>query len=177
MSNGYGVNIRIPHHAAAAALSIPVTVLPPLALEPASPVLVMKRGSKPQRPLDTINHVAWLLIAGQGSRLSPASAKAVENVAATLRRQNEFFCVTAAYLEEPPFLRNELASTRIQTVACGFFGDGPSGYDDVKCAIEEAGTPCVYTKPIGADPEISVIMKASVAAALPPAPYNSEPKD
>lgn len=34
-------------------------------------------------------------------------------------------------------------------MVCGFFGDGPAGYNDVECAIEEAETPCVYTKPTG----------------------------
>ncbi len=163
MSDGYFVKKILPDRIALAGIALPVSVLAPLGLDPRLPDLLLRRS------LDTANDAGFnpkttrLLIAGHGSKFGRASAKATNAMANAVSASGEFGKVVTAFLEEPPFLLDELTSEKTPTVVAGFFsGEGMHGHDDVPAAMERCPAPCAYTRPIGSDPEVALLIRRTV---------------
>jgi sirohydrochlorin cobaltochelatase len=120
--------------------------------------------------------VAVLLVA-HGTLKDPESGEAARRQAARLAGRGGFAGVRAAFLEEPPYLREE--ATRLgerPTVAVGLFAEaGFHGEEDVPrlLGLESEGGPTAagsgpagvwYTGPLGPDPEIAEIILDQVRA-------------
>jgi sirohydrochlorin cobaltochelatase len=118
-----------------------------------------------------------VLLVGHGTLKDPASGEAARRQAARLAGRGGFASVRAAFLEEPPYLRDE--ATRLggrPAVAVGLFAEaGFHGEDDVPRLLgleSEGGSTAAgggparvwYTGPLGPDPEIAEIILDQVRA-------------
>jgi sirohydrochlorin ferrochelatase len=163
MSGGYFVKKVLPERIALARISQPVTILAPLGLDPRLPRLLLRRSLDSAKEAGFAAGTARLLIVGHGSKFGRASAEATREAAAAVSASGAFGKVVTAFLEEPPFLADALNSEQTPTVVAGFFsGEGMHGHDDVPAAMERFSAPCAYTRPIGADPEVAVLIENAV---------------
>ncbi len=166
MSGGYFVRKVLPERANEAGLSQPVHVLEPLGLDPALPDLLLRRSLAAALDAGFAPAQTRLIIAGHGSKLGRASAEATEAIADAVRDKAAFAKAITAFIEEPPFIADALAAEPSPAVIAGLFsGEGMHGHDDLGAAIAQASAPCVYTRPIGADPEIVALIKNAVLKA------------
>ena len=167
MSNGYFVNTVLAGRVSAADCPLPVSILSPLGLDPRLPPLCLEQSLAAARASGYASETTRLLVVGHGSKFGPASALATERMAEELRRARRFCKVEPAFLEEPPFLYDALASDRGPTVVAGFFsGEGMHARGDVPAAIEETGADATYTGAIGVDRRIPGLIEAAVADEL-----------
>jgi sirohydrochlorin ferrochelatase len=163
MSGGYFVKKVLPERIALAKIAQPVTILAPLGLDPRLPRLLIRRSLDTAKEAGFVARTARLLIVGHGSKFGRASAEATKEAAAAVSASGAFGKVVTAFLEEPPFLFDALNSEQTPTVVAGFFsGEGMHGHDDVPAAIARISAPCAYTRPIGADPEVAVLIEQAV---------------
>ncbi len=108
-----------------------------------------------------------LLLVGHGSELGPASANATRAAAERIAGLGGFAEVVTAFLEEPPFLDEQLAGDALPTIVAGFFsGDGLHAGEDVPQAIRETGANAIYAGPIGGSPAIPGLIAETIAVAL-----------
>jgi sirohydrochlorin cobaltochelatase len=167
MSGGYFVKKVLPERIAEAGIARPHKILEPLGLDPALPGLLLRlslqtAGGAGFSPAET-----RLLVAAHGSKIGRTPAETAEAIARAIRVRSPFKEVTAAFIEEPPFIAESLRVTALPTVVAGLFsGDGMHGHDDVGEAIKGASAPCAYTRPAGSDPEVAALIEALVLRAL-----------
>jgi sirohydrochlorin ferrochelatase len=167
MSGGYFVEKVLPERIAEARMGRPHQVLKPLGLDPALPGLLLRRSLETARKAGFAPGETRLLIAAHGSKIGRAPAETAEAIAQAIRANSPFRGVGTAYIEEPPFIRDELQSTALPAVVAGLFsGDGMHGHDDVGEAMKGASMPCAYTRPIGGDAEVATLIEATVLRAL-----------
>jgi sirohydrochlorin ferrochelatase len=168
MSGGYFVRKVLPERIGQVKLVLPVQILEPLGLDPSLPGLLLRNSLKAARDAAFEPKTARLVIAGHGSKFGRASAQATEAIADAVRSKAVFAKVTAAFLEEAPFITDTLKAENMPMVVAGFFsGEGMHGHDDVIEVIKMAAGPCVYTRPIGGDPDIPELIEAAVLNAAP----------
>lgn len=151
MSDGYFTRTRLPQSLRAHQPSVPWLVLPPLGLDAGLPASIARKAhcvaQHENLPCDDVR----LLIVGHGSSQSRASADAADAIAAAIRGTRMFARVDTAFLEEAPFLADELAAIRGHTLVVGLFtGDGLHAREDVPAAL--AGTPHHYLGAVGTWP-------------------------
>jgi sirohydrochlorin ferrochelatase len=167
MADGYFVRAVLPARIAVAGAGALATILPPLGLEPRLAPLIHAGALSAARSAGFEAAASRLLLVGHGSELGPASADATRAMAARLGLLGGFAEIATAFIEEPPFLDDELAGARLPTVVAGFFsGDGLHAGEDVPQAIREAGARAVYAGPIGRHAGIPSIIVDAVRAAL-----------
>jgi sirohydrochlorin cobaltochelatase len=167
MSGGYFVKKVIPERMASVALSRPVRALEPLGLDPALPDVLFRRSLETAAGAGLAPEQSRLLIAAHGSKIGRASAERTEAIAETVRAKASFYEVTTAFIEEPPFIADALRAADRPIIVAGLFsGDGMHGHDDLGEAMREATVPCVYTRPIGGDAEVSRLIEAAIERAL-----------
>ncbi len=167
MSGGYFVRKVLPRRAAEAALCCRVRVLEPLGADPALPGLLVRRSLAAARGAGLEPETSRLVIAAHGSKLGRAPRQAAEAVADAVRAGAAFSEVTAAFIEESPFIADVLRAGPVPTVVAGLFsGEGMHGHDGLGAALAQAHAPCVYTRPIGGDPEIAALIEAAALRAM-----------
>jgi sirohydrochlorin cobaltochelatase len=167
MSGGYFAGKVLPQRILKASLAVPVTLLEPLGLNPALPPLLLRRSLDRAREAALAPENTRLIVAAHGSKFGRASAEAAEQVAEVVRRESPFYETVTAFIEEPPFIADALRSATQPVVVAGLFsGEGLHGHDDLDAAIQRAGAPCVYTRPIGGDPSIPGIIEAAIERML-----------
>lgn len=163
MSDGYFVQRVLKERIASGICRCPVSFQTPLGLEPRLRELLLRESVATAARAHFEPATTHLLVAGHGSKFSDASASSTRAAAERLAEQGVFGTVTAAFLEQAPFLANELAAEKMPVVVAGFFsGEGMHAWTDVPAAIEETGAEASYTGPIGAHPEVADIILASV---------------
>lgn len=163
MSDGYFVRKLLPEKLAAAGVEERTSLLPPLGLDPGLASVMMEHalaaaGKAGFPPTET-----RLLVIGHGSKSMPASANATLRVSDDLAAIGNFLSVETAFLEEPPFLLNVLASHKGAWVVSGFFaGNGLHSTHDVPATIEESGARAVYSGPVGASDDVRQLIVEAV---------------
>lgn len=164
MSDGYFVSHVLEPRLRAFAHKLNLVVLPPLGLDPRFAQFVVEEslatayraGFEPQR--------THLLLIAHGSPRNDASSRVTARIAAAAGDSYRFASVGMAFLDQPPFLTNELAVRREPTIVAGLFsGEGRHGWRDVPSAIEETGANAVYTGPFGSLPGIVDIIAAAAS--------------
>jgi sirohydrochlorin ferrochelatase len=147
MSDGCIVD-QILHRRLANIAPMRISVMRPLGLEPGLPSLLLEESLRSADAARFVPSQTRLLVVGHGSRLAREFAASTARMADSLRRSGIFAAVEPAFLEEEPFLRNELKNETHPTVVAGFFsGEGVHAWRDVPAAIEEAGGGAAYTGP------------------------------
>lgn len=169
MANGYFVKSVVPQRLAAWGLDLPHDILQPLGLVPdlIDIIVAQARTAAVRAHIDPIK--ARLLLVGHGSKYGPASANATRRAAERIARLHAdvFAEVDVAFLEEAPFLGEQMTNSQRPTIVSGFFnGDGLHAGEDVPAALEEAVGQAVYTGPVGAVPDVSDLMQSEILAAL-----------
>lgn len=151
MSAGYFTSVRLPRQLADYCGAMEWQVVAPLGLDANLPELICRRAREAaERPLDSEN----VLIVAHGSRTSPESAMAAQNIASSVRASGLFASVESAFLEEPPFLDDVIAAADTRRLVIGLFaGDGRHARNDVLEALE--ATSHVYLGAVGTWPEIA----------------------
>lgn len=166
MSDGYFVSSVLPARLAACQFRGNTAVLPPLGLDPLFPRFVLEQSLAAAERAGFEAAESHLLLVGHGSQRSQASVEATQALAESIASDRTFASVGTAYLEQSPFVGNELAAQTRSVVVAGLFsGEGKHGWHDVPAAIEETGAKAVYTGPIGAYPGVVDIFAAAVRRA------------
>ncbi len=153
MSDGYFVRKAIPHAITAATeeahtSSRSVTILTPLGLNPRMPTLVADLADVTAQDAGCATRGCQLLLVAHGSRHDAASRRATLSIAEAIKRQNRFAGVDVSFLEEHPFLDDEVARIAGPAVAVGLFASqGMHGGDDLPEAIRKSGRNDVFLAP------------------------------
>lgn len=175
MADGYFVKNVLPQRLVDYGLALPHHSLQPLGHVPKLVDMIVAQALACAFDAQIEAKQARLLLAGHGSKYGPASANATRAAAQNVKgtHANAFAEVDVAFLEEAPFLRDQLAGATRTTIVSGFFnGDGLHAGEDVPAALREAatcgGSQTIYTGPIGAAAEISDLIQAEILAALSP---------
>ena len=143
------------------------TICPPLGLLPALTRLIVTRAQAAARcrglPPEDVN----LLLIGHGSTRDPASRRATLWHAAGARAAAVFGGVSAAFLDQEPFLAQALGGPSVPTVAVGLFAaDGLHASEDVpRCIARHAPASVRYLGAIGEDVGVPDLVLEQVAAA------------
>ena len=167
MSDGYFVEKVLPQRIRDAGHEGTARLLPPLGLDPGLPSLLLETALASASEAGFETETSRLLVVGHGSQGSRASALATELVALKLANNNIFAEVTAAFLEEPPFVRDALEGERPSTVVAGFFsGEGMHAARDVPEVIAWSGAKAVYSGSIGGHAGVARLIAAAVERAI-----------
>ena len=167
MADGYFTGKILPARLAEAGAAERCTILPPLGLDRRLPVLMYAEALTAASTAGFEAANTRLLVVGHGSELGPASANATRAAAERMAGLGHFAEVAIAFLEEPPFLDDQLKTAARLTVVTGFFsGDGLHAGEDVPQAIQDAGATAVYAGSIGASGAIPSLIAAAIAEAL-----------
>lgn len=163
MSGGYFTGTVLPARIASAGMTAKCRLLAPLGLDPRLPGLMSDRALEAARSAGFRPGDTALLVAGHGSKLGPASARATLRIAEAVRQRATFARVSIALLEEPPFLGGALAAAIGPLVVTGFFsGDGLHAGEDVPEAIRASGRDAVYAGPVGGLPGVAGLIRDAV---------------
>lgn len=164
-ADGFFVRTRLAERVAAAGLTTPWDLLPPLGIDPGLPDLMRDHASAAAGRAGFTPAQATLLVVGHGSKFGPASADATRAAASAIAENNAFAAVTTAFLEEPPSIADALRSLAAPVVVSGFFaGEGLHAGEDVPAAIAASGLPALYAGPIGNDPSVSRLILRRISA-------------
>ena len=167
MANGYFVRNVLPLRLAETKLGRPVSVLPPLGLDPGLIGLIDEQSVKAAQSAGYKAHTSRLLLVGHGSAWDPASANATKAAVEAARTRNLFQEVGAAFLEEPPYLAETLAQSPLPAIVAAFMsGDGLHASEDIPAAISESGAAAVYCGSIGNSPQIPALILRAIERAL-----------
>ena len=145
MSNGYFVKQAIPKSLGYGNRQSDNTVrevkiLTPTGLSPQLPRLVAETAINCVNDADLSAVDCRLLLVAHGSKHDQASRDATQSVAAALETANIFAGVAVSFLEEAPFLDEQLAKIEGPAIAVGLFvGEGMHGAEDLPNAIEKSG--------------------------------------
>lgn len=169
MADGYFVNTVLPQRLAQIDLAVPHLILTPLGLDPRLVPLIIEQAEKAAIDAGIAEKQGRLLLVGHGSKYGPASANATRHALQLIEQSlpNVFAETDVAFLEEKPFLNDQLFSSPRPTVVSGFFnGDGLHAGEDVPNTIASTKTGALYTGPIGADPGVTILIKNAICNAL-----------
>lgn len=167
MADGYFVKTVMTQRIAAMGLEPSLRILPPLGLDAGIVSLIADRAHAAAQAAEWSPSSSRLLVAGHGSKFSPASAEATRSVAAAVEALGLFGTVSAAFIEEPPFVADALQGDDRPTVVAGFFsGDGLHAGEDIPSAISASGATAIYSGAIGAGPEIPALILKALAASF-----------
>lgn len=145
MSDGYFVRKAIPrsidHCTRQSDRTVrEVSVLPPIGLSPQLPRLVAETAVNAARQVGLTPVDCRLLLVAHGSKHDQASRDATRSVAAALAVESKFACVAVSFLEEAPFVGEQLATIEGPAIVVGLFvGEGMHGAEDLPDAIEKSG--------------------------------------
>lgn len=135
MSDGYFVKQAIPR---SIDKSHQAKVLAPVGLNRQLPQLVAKVAVQIAKATGRVPGDCHLLLAAHGSRHDRASRTATGTVAQSIEAMDEFASVSASFLEESPFLDEQLASISGPVLVVGLFiGQGMHGSEDIPRAIRK----------------------------------------
>lgn len=145
MSKGYYVKQMIPKLLAAAKdaggrKNYPTAILEPVGLNPGLPKLVAELALSTIEASGLAADNCHLLLVAHGSNKDKASREATSLLAAEITKQNYFAGVEQSFLEERPFLEEQLKTIKGPAVAVGLFiGEGLHGVVDLPEAIKLSG--------------------------------------
>ncbi len=161
MSDGYYVKRAIPDSLGSgtgqdASDRRKISILRPIGLSPKLPRLVSDMATEAAQGAGIHCRAARLLLAAHGSSKSPESRNATLAIASAIRNSGLFAGVEAGFLEEEPFLKDQLASIPGPLVTVGLFiGEGMHGAEDLPQAVGECGrTDVVLAKPLSREPAL-----------------------
>jgi len=148
MSNGYFVKQAIP---ASIEETREVRVLAPIGLSPRLPQLVAGLARDAAGGSGRVARDCRLLLVAHGSKHDTASRDATRSVAACIEQSNDFAGVEMCFLEESPFLDDQLGQIEGPVIAAGLFiGEGMHGGEDLPAAIAKSGRDdIVMSRPLG----------------------------
>jgi len=136
MSDGYFVKQAIPR-----SIGDPrqVRMLPPTGLNSKLPRLAATVALQAAKAAGWTPGACHLLLVAHGSRHDSASRDATRIVAASIEAMAEFSSVRVSFLEERPFVHDELANISGPVLVAGLFiGQGMHGGEDVPRAVNES---------------------------------------
>ena len=145
MSDGYFVGQAIPRQISAAKGTNGhdcnnITVLEPLGLHRELPGLIASTAQQCIERSDLPASSHRLLLVAHGSRHDQASRQVTDAIAGDLRKMHMFADIETAFLEEAPFLEDQLRQIRGPAIAVGLFaGQGMHGGQDLPEAIAACG--------------------------------------
>jgi sirohydrochlorin ferrochelatase len=169
MADGYFTGTVLPGRIEAAGLGSACRILPPFGLDSGLPPLMLAQALDAAATAGFDPQSSRLLVAGHGSKLGPASARATRRAAAAMGRLGGFGSVETAFLEEPPLLEAQLAGNHPPTVVSGFFsGEGLHAGEDVPSAINSCRANAVYCGAIGASDSLPALVQDAILRALAP---------
>lgn len=145
MSDGYFVSKAIPR---SIGNSHRANVMIPVGLNRQLPRLVADVARQAAQSTGWSASACQLLLAAHGSKHDRASYNATEDVAETIRTMNQFAMVSTSFLEERPFVDQQLADIGGPVLVAGLFiGQGMHGSEDVPRAVRECGRDDVVLLP------------------------------
>ncbi|MDP6572495.1 MAG: CbiX/SirB N-terminal domain-containing protein [Rhodospirillales bacterium] len=138
----------------------------PLGTAPGIGALVVDRALALARQRNMAPSSATLLLVGHGSAKDGNARRAAEVHAAWARRRNAFKCVRTAFLEEEPYLLDELPALSAPLIALGLFMAGDRHADGDVPRLLAAGAPqgSHYLGAIGTDAKIPDLILSQVAS-------------
>ena len=135
MSDGYYVKQAIPR---SIGNSRQAEVLTPVGLNRQLPQLVARVAAQAAKATGRISGDCHLLLVAHGSKHDKASRTATCAVAGSIEAMDEFAGVSMSFLEEKPFLDDQLANIIGPVLVAGLFiGQGMHGCEDVPRAVRE----------------------------------------
>jgi sirohydrochlorin ferrochelatase len=151
MADGYFASSVLPFRVRNAGFESVSRILAPLGLNMRLPDLLLAEALEAAQQAGIAPREARLVVAGHGSKIGPASARATESAASTIRLAARFASVETAFLEESPFLADAFENETAVTVVSGLFsGEGLHAGEDVPGTLRAAGaTNAIYAGPIG----------------------------
>lgn len=170
MSEGYFTSTAIParlglNEADSTARRGDVLLLPPLGVLPGltARIEAFALAYAAKNGLSPGEHC--LLLLGHGSTKTPRARASIDAHRRALAGRTQFAGVTAAYLEEPPFIADVVAASPRGLLAVGMFaGAGLHGGEDAT-ALLRTKPDAHYAGPVVADSGIVDLIAATVAAA------------
>jgi len=174
LSDGYYVRKILPQRVAQAverfdADAPEIEILAPLGTDPGLARLVddaVARSADDSGPRN-------LLLAAHGSSKSAQSRQTIERLERDLAASDRYRSVSAAYLEEPPFVSDMLTNADDDTVLVNLFiSSGMHGGEDMPRMQRERKKPLPQTPPLTEDPGLPALIATAVRARMEPA---SEP--
>ncbi len=163
MSDGYYVREALPERLRRTGREF--RIHRPFGLEPGLAALTARHGAGTLRAHGEDPRESILLLVAHGSSKSDQSRIAAEWQAARLRRQGQFAEVRTAYLENPPFLPEALASLPAgPCVMVGFFsGEGRHAAEDLPESLAARGrAQTYYAGAITTAPQTADLIAASL---------------
>lgn len=161
MSDGYYVKRAIPDSLGSgtgqdASDRRKISIMRPIGLSPKLPQLVSDMATAAAHDAGIQCRATCLLLAAHGSSKTPDSRNATLAVASAIRNSGRFAGVEAGFLEEEPFLKDQLASIPGPLVAVGLFiGEGMHGGEDLPQAVGECGRDdVVLARPLSREPAL-----------------------
>ncbi len=167
MADGYFVNKAIPRQFAPHE-DRDLTVLTPLGLHPGLPSLVAQLAVDTARAAGVDARLHELLLAAHGSKHEPASRLATDDVAGKLRQLDRFAGVSVSFLEEAPFVADQLAAISRPVIVVGLFaGQGMHGAGDVPEAVRESGREdVILADPLVASPALAELVSEQIESLV-----------
>jgi sirohydrochlorin ferrochelatase len=171
LADGYFTRARLPELIGAADVACPVTVLPPLGVDPALPGVVMERANRIGEARELAAAETWLVLVAHGSARHASSRRAADDLARGIAGRGRFAGVTAAFLEEAPLVDDVLRTVPGPALVAGLFaGEGLHGREDLDRLIAGADrTDLVPVGNVGAWPEVADLVAAAVLRYAPDA--------
>jgi sirohydrochlorin ferrochelatase len=141
MSDGYYVREAIPRrlgiHDGVDAMGHHVVIATPLGLLPELPRVLLEASVDSARAEGLLPSASTLLVVAHGNGNSTQSAGTARAIAQQMAEHRVFAGVQTAFLEEPPFLKDVLASAPRPLFVLGLFaGCGMHGLEDLHNAVE-----------------------------------------
>jgi len=156
MSDGYFVMRAIPQTLQAEAGTRQTEVAAPVGLSPGFPKLVARHGEAAAQAVGFFAQDTQLLLVAHGSKSDPASRNAAQCVASALATEGMFAGIDLAFLEESPFLDDQIRVVKGPVVVVGLFaGEGLHGGVDLPEAVERAGRKdVILSSPLARSPAL-----------------------
>ncbi len=127
-----------------------IRIMRPFGLSPLLPDIIAELAIASVNDVEFDPEDAALLLAAHGSKKSSESRNATISVAKTLAERDQFAAVEIAFLEEAPFLADQLALIDRPVIVVGLFvGEGLHGAVDLPDAVAVSGREdAVLTEPL-----------------------------
>jgi sirohydrochlorin ferrochelatase len=154
MSRGYFVNRAIPDALAYAGYgpdtNPPAIILDPVGLHPQLPQLVAELALSTLEASGLSARDCRLLLVAHGSKIGKASHQATSQLAAGIEGLQVFAGIEQSFLEEKPFLDEQLTRIECPVVVVGLFtGESIHGADELREAIKSsAGADILLSLPL-----------------------------
>ncbi len=171
LAEGYFTRVRLPELIGAAEVAQPVTMLPPLGVDPALAGLVLERAVRVAAARGFAAAETWLVLVAHGSANHASSRRAADHLARRIAMRWRFAGVTAAFLEEVPRIEDVLRAVPGPAVVAGLFaGEGLHGREDLGRLIAAADrTDLVPIGNVGTWPELADFVAAALRDGAPAA--------